>query len=134
MKISGSCLCHKITFTVEGRVSRFAMCYYSRCRKATGSAHASNLFVEANQVDWLTGEENICRYELPEAERFSRAFCGSCGSPVPCLGRDKLRYVIPAGCLDSDPGVRPDVKIYVAHKAPWYQDLEAAEEFDGPPQ
>ncbi len=134
MKISGSCLCKKITFTIEDRFSLFAMCYCSRCRKATGSAHASNLFTEARNVEWLSGEENITRYVLPEAERFSRAFCGTCGSPVPCLSRDKSRYLIPAGCLDSDPGVGPQVQIYVADKAQWYQDLESVEEFDGPPQ
>lgn len=134
MKNSGSCLCNKVTFTTESPYSRFAICYCSRCRKVTGSAHASNLFANANQIEWLSGADNVTRFEYPEAERFSKTFCKTCGSPVPCLSRDGTKIVIPAGSLDSDPGANPDVKIYSADKAHWYQNLESIPEFDGPPK
>jgi hypothetical protein len=33
---------------------------------------------------------------------------------------DGRRAVIPAGCLDDDPGIRPAAHIFVASKAPWH--------------
>jgi hypothetical protein len=134
MKISGSCLCKKITFRIEQAISRFAICYCSRCRKATGSAHASNLFIKPDKIEWISGVDNIKRFELPEAQRFAKAFCDTCGVPVPCLSRDAKRYLIPAGCLDDDPGISPDIRIYNKDKANWYRGLDAIPVFDGPPK
>ena len=132
MKITGACLCKKVQYAIDKPFSRFAICYCSRCRKATGSAHASNLFTQVENLRWLSGEDNISRYELPEAERFSKAFCKSCGAPVPCVSRDGKRVIIPAGSLNTDPGIRPDVKIYHQDKADWYDDLDNIPQFDGP--
>ena len=132
-EISGSCLCGQIRFTVTGPFQRFALCHCSRCRKSTGSAHASNIFTLAGNIKWIAGEALVRRFELPTATRFSKCFCSHCGSPVPSLSRDGQRLLIPAGCLDVDPGVRPQIRIFYADKAPWYENIEAVAPFDGPP-
>ncbi len=131
--ISGSCLCNQVKFTVRGPFQLFALCHCSRCRKATGSAHASNIFTHAENIEWLAGEELVRRYELPTAERFSKCFCAACGSPVPSLSRDGKRLLIPAGSLDVDPGVHPQVRIFLADMAPWYKHLDTAKSFEGAP-
>ena len=43
-----------------------------------------------------------------------------CGSRVPDAFILAPLVAIPAGCLDDDPGLRPDMHIYVEGKAPWF--------------
>jgi hypothetical protein len=109
----------------------FALCHCSRCRKSTGSAHASNIFTDPGNITWHTGQSLVRRFELPSAERFSKCFCSECGSPVPSLSRDGKRLLIPAGSLNSDPGVRPHARIFLASRAAWYENLDSVRSFDG---
>jgi len=80
--LKGSCLCGAVRYTVTGEPQRFYHCHCSRCRKATGTGHATNLFVKG-RLTWDSGEELIRRYKPPQAERFTNAFCTSCGARVP---------------------------------------------------
>jgi hypothetical protein len=130
-ELSGSCLCGKVRFVIEGPVEAFRLCYCSRCRKATGSAHASNLFARAESLRWLSGEDTVRRFELETARYFARCFCGACGSPVPWVSRrDTGIVVIPAGALDDEPDIRPQQRIYCADRADWSSDVEAVPRFD----
>lgn len=130
-EVSGRCLCGDIRFVVRGPFSAFRLCYCSRCRHSTGSAHAANLFTESNNIEWVAGAEQVRRFDLPDAERFSRCFCGRCGSPVPCKSRDGKQLLIPAGSLDEDPGSRPQARIFWAGRAVWYDAGLTCPEYPG---
>ena len=120
-QITGSCLCGDIAFAASNPI-RMMNCHCSRCRLSRGSAHATNLFVAADNFRWRVGADSVANYKLPEADRFSTAFCRRCGSLVPRRsGAGSERINIPAGCLDSDPGVGPIGHIYVGSKAPWFE-------------
>lgn len=119
--IKGSCLCGAVVYEIVAPFKAFRYCHCPRCRKHTGSAHASNLFVVPTQFKWMTGEQGISRFDLPEAERFARCFCQQCGSPVPSLSRDGTYVVVPAGSLDDDPQAVPEHSIYWEARAPWYR-------------
>ncbi|MEM7134594.1 MAG: GFA family protein [Chloroflexota bacterium] len=118
--VSGACLCGEITFNVNGQVSAFHMCHCTRCRRSTGTAHASNIFTAPDNITWLSGEANIRRFELPEAERFAKQFCLKCGSLLPYINRAGTALVIPAGSLIGDPGVVPQDNIFWDERAAWY--------------
>lgn len=133
-EVSGSCLCGKVSFKVTGPFKAFYICHCSRCRRATGSAHASNIFGTPDQLEWLSGEEHIKNYKLPEAERFNKNFCTECGSAVPMISQDGTRLLIPAGTLASDPEIRPDAVIFWADRAEWYRDAQSARRFEGYPE
>lgn len=133
-EIHGSCLCGKVTFKVTGPFTVFYLCHCSRCRRATGSAHASNIFGTPDQLEWLSGEESIKHYKLPEAERFSKNFCTECGSAVPMISKDGTRLLIPAGTLASDPEIRPQANIFWAERAAWYDEALEAHRFDAYPE
>jgi len=126
----GSCLCGKIQFVVRGPYSVFHLCHCSRCRKDSGSAHASKIFTAPENIEWLDGMEFIKRYDLPTAERFAKNFCTECGSPVPYLSRDGKFLIVPAGSLDSDPGITPRDHIFWKDRAPWYDEGLSAPHFD----
>ncbi len=120
LNIEGSCLCRSVRFAVRGLVNEFYTCYCSRCRKETGSAFATNMFVPLDAVVWISGEDRLKRFELPNTSYFCLDFCTQCGSTVPYLSRNRQGYIIPVGTLDGDPGVQPTHQIYWADRAPWF--------------
>jgi hypothetical protein len=114
-------------------VGAFRYCHCGRCQKATGSAHAANLFVSQAQFSWLAGEALITRFDLPGAQRFSVWFCSRCGTRVPHKIRTRDDYLVPAGALDGDPVARPDMSIFAASGACWYADPAALPRHPGYP-
>ena len=127
--ISGSCLCGKVKFELRGPFSSFFVCHCSRCRKATGSAHASNIFTKPEDLSWTAGEDLVRGFKLDSAQSFGRNFCAECGSPVPRVSAERNMVVIPAGSLDEDPGIRPENIIFSCHRAHWYDDISSAPRF-----
>ena len=79
----GSCLCGSVQYEISGEAKKFYHCHCKRCRKATGTGHASNLLVKPGSIKWLKGEESIKGYKVPEAIRFTNRFCSVCGGRVP---------------------------------------------------
>ncbi len=116
----GSCVCGKVAFEYEGAPLRMLNCHCSRCRKARSAAHTTNIFVPLDNFRFRHGEELVRDFPLPGARYFGVAFCSACGSDVPRLSHERKVAVIPAGCLDSDPGMRPSAHIFVGSKAGWF--------------
>jgi len=73
----------------------------------------------AGTIDWLSGEENIQSYQLPEAERFGNTFCSTCGGRVPKFVEQARLVFIPAGSLDDEPEYLPEARIFMGSKANW---------------
>ena len=85
--LTGSCLCGSLSYSVTGEPVRFFHCHCSRCRKSSGTGHASNLFVKTDGISWEGDTDLIKSYKIPDAERFIRTFCSHCGGAVPALNR-----------------------------------------------
>ena len=125
----GSCLCGAVTFTLIGAPDRWFQCHCSRCRRARSAAHASNAFYATSQFAWSTGHELVRNYKLPEAERFTVAFCTRCGGAAP-VERDNVPFiVVPASLFDQAPNMHPQAHIHVASKAPWYTPTDDLPQF-----
>lgn len=132
-KVTGSCLCGKVTYAISGNLGIFQYCHCSRCRKFTGSAFAANLLVSPDDFNWLSGGEYAERYELEEARHFATTFCRQCGSSLPWLAQSGKAIVVPAGTLDQDPLIRPMHNIFCASKAVWYQAPGCLPDYDDLP-
>lgn len=118
--ISGSCLCGSVHYTVKGNAKRFYHCHCQRCRKATGTGHASNLLISPEtSITWTQGEDNLSRYKVPQAERFYNCFCKHCGSPMPRVVTELKAVLIPAGSLDTEPPISPQAHIFWDSRAEW---------------
>ena len=130
----GQCLCGTVKYSITGEVAGFHICYCARCRHATGSAHASNIFTPIASLTWLSGKDNIQRYDLPEAARFGKQFCKTCGSAVPYPNRAGTMVVVPAGTLNAEPGLEPDDKIFCSSRARWVEGIAGKPEFAEYPQ
>ena len=132
--VRGSCLCGDVAFEIRGPFRGFQYCHCSRCRKKTGSTNVANIFVPIEQFEWVRGESQTKRYELPDAKYWSTAFCTECGSAVPWKSRTGKVMVVGAGSLDDDPGERPQLNVYFGSRAPWYvhaSELETHETLPG---
>ena len=128
--VKGSCLCGSVRYQYRGEPLVFQYCHCSRCRKTTGSAHASNIIVRPEQLEWLAGEELLGYYALPGAKDFASAFCKNCGSNLPWRNQSGRAVIIPAGSLDEDPGARPKQSIFYADKADWFIDVNDLPHYD----
>lgn len=117
--LRGSCLCGAVRYRVRAPFMRFVHCHCSRCRKATGSGHSTNLIVEPGNLEWIGGRDHIARYDLPSARSFATTVCRTCGAPVPRLSRDGKRVIVPAGSLDDVPSIQPSARIFWGSRAPW---------------
>ena len=116
--LQGGCFCGNVRYAIAPEFIAYRYCFCSRCRKTRGSAHAANIFVAEHAFRWLEGEDGIRRFDL-EGARFGNCFCGNCGSPVPRQALAGKAYLIPAGTLDTDPGIQPDSVIFWDSRAPW---------------
>ena len=121
---SGSCLCGAVGYEIRPPYAFFQYCHCSRCRKNSGSAHAANILVPEGQFVWTLGEENLRRYEVPEARYYCTAFCSVCGSSLPWRTRNGKFLLVPAGGLDGDPGATLERNIFWDSRACWYERVD----------
>ena len=115
----GSCLCGDVAFEITGTPIRMVHCHCNRCRLGRSAEFATNVIYKDSQFAWTKGASHVREYKVPEAQYFTMAFCERCGSEVPRPSRERGIVVVPAGSLDSDPGVRPEMHIFVGSMAPW---------------
>jgi hypothetical protein len=129
----GSCLCGAIAYEIAGPPQRMFYCHCSRCCRGRSAAHAANVFYATDGFRWVRGEELLTDYQLPEAKYFGTAFCRICGSEMPRVSRERGVAVVPAGSLDTDPGIRPMAHIFVGSKAPWDRITDDLPQFEEMP-
>jgi hypothetical protein len=127
--ITGSCLCGAMTYKISPPYRFFKQCHCSRCRKSTGSAYAANILLPNEQFSWLSGQDQLRRYEVPEAASYNNFFCDTCGSQLPSESRDGRWVLVPAGTLDVDPGATPDKNIFWESRAPWFANPDSLPKF-----
>jgi hypothetical protein len=104
-------------------------CHCSICRKAHGAPFATYLSAKLDDYRLAAGTEVIKQYQ--SSPGFQRSFCSTCGSVVPMMvGK---RVVIPAGCLDDDPGIRPERHIFAASNVSWHPITDSLPQHDAYP-
>jgi hypothetical protein len=121
---TGSCQCGAVRVEVRGGIDSIIHCHCSCCRKASGSAYATNGFVRAEGFRIVQGAEQLRSYA--SATDRLRYFCGVCGSPIYSSNTvDPTRYRLRLGLLDSPISERPIAHTFVSSRAEW-DDLDAA--------
>ncbi|MDN3379760.1 MULTISPECIES: GFA family protein [unclassified Pseudoalteromonas] len=114
----GSCLCKKVAIQIDGLIDSIIHCHCSLCRKSSGTAFATNGFV--NRVDFkvIKGLDSLTAFEFKPGR--IRHFCTACGSPVYSENLDdRARLRLRLGILDSDINERPLSHNFCSSKANW---------------
>lgn len=129
---SGGCLCGAVRFEIHGGIRNIVYCHCSQCRKAQGSAFATNGIVDSAAFRILRGQDKLTAYESTPGQ--FKYFCKICGSPIlskrpAVLGKVRVRL----GTIESDIIERPIAHIFTTSKANWETlcgDLPQYEEFE----
>ncbi len=129
----GSCLCGEIGYEITGAPVRMMNCHCGRCRLGRAAAHATNVFVKLDQFRWVRGAALVTEFKVPDARFHAVAFCSRCGAKVPRPSSERGVVVVPAGSLDTDPGMRAQAHIFVADKAPWFEITGPLPQYPGMP-
>ena len=118
----GKCLCGNVAVKISGDITDILHCHCSLCRKNSGTAFATNGFINSKDFKIISGENSLSTFSFKPGR--NRHFCSNCGSPVYSSNdQDLARYRIRLGILDSDISERPISHNFVSSKANW-------EEFD----
>jgi hypothetical protein len=129
----GECLCGSCRYIITGeKPEAMYLCHCSRCRKETGTIHGANAFFNNAELLWEKGQENITYFKL-EGTRKQRAFCNTCGSPLPRLEGDST-VVLPVGTVDDDTFIEPTAHIYYASRPSWEDKVIDLKRFDELPK
>lgn len=123
---TGSCLCGAVRWRMEGPYARMTNCHCSMCRKAHAAPFATYIRTDSDKFELLSGAESVTVYEA--SDNFKRRFCAHCGSVLWIGEGDQIG--VAAGCLDDDPGIRPQHHIFTASKAPWHVIADDLPQFD----
>ncbi|MDG1996280.1 MAG: GFA family protein [Emcibacteraceae bacterium] len=127
--IKGGCLCGQVSFTLKDEFETFNICHCKQCQQMSGPAHMSNLFTKVDNIEWLSGEDNIVTYDMPGRE-VRNSFCGKCGCNLPYITVSSRVLLVPSGCLEDEPTVKPEQVIFWGERKPWYDELEKVEKFE----
>jgi hypothetical protein len=116
--LTGGCLCGAVRYEVTEPLVHASYCHCTRCQRRTGSAAAVSARVAPGSLRVTSGEELIRSFDPPDG--FSKAFCSACGGALWARSQDDPDViVVRMGTFDSDPGVRPSFRQFVAYAAAW---------------
>ena len=116
--VGGQCLCGAVAFELDcAAVLLFNNCYCKACQRNSGADFVSQLQLPRSGFRWLRGESTIRSFE--SSPGVHRAFCAVCGSRLPMTTLEGDVVPVPVGLLDVDPGLRPEVNIFLESRAEW---------------
>jgi hypothetical protein len=126
----GGCLCGNVRFEITGSIRNIVYCHCSQCRKAQGSAFATNGIVNAADFKILSGADALTGYESTPGQ--TKYFCRFCGSPI--LSKTELRpeqVRVRLGTIESDIFERPLAHVFVTSKANWEEITGDLPQYEG---
>jgi hypothetical protein len=116
---SGSCLCGRIRYEVDGELGPIVNCHCRTCRKAHAAAFNTSARVARGQFRWTRGAEEVAGFESTPGK--TRFFCSRCGSHLRAAWDGASEVVLRVGSLDDDPGAKPRLHIWTSQRAPWHE-------------
>ncbi len=121
----GHCLCGGVRFRIAGPLAPIQVCHCSQCRRAQGTAIATNVPVADAAYTLEAGAALLKAFEATPGKR--RWFCQTCGSPV-YSERDSLPGVkrIRIGLITDDLDVPIEAQYFWGSRASWWTGLAPA--------
>ncbi len=125
-----ACLCGAVKYEIHGAIDDIVYCHCSQCRKAQGSAFASNGNVKKEDFSLVSGADQLTEYESSAGNY--KYFCKQCGSPIMNKKDNRPDVVrIRLGSIESDIRERPQAHIFVTSKANWDHICDDLPQYEG---
>jgi hypothetical protein len=117
-ELTGGCMCGRVRFAVTPPLVSAGYCHCTRCQRRTGTAASAQARIAPNSLRITAGEELVSAYEPPDG--FAKMFCSACGSALWSRHpHDPEVISVRLGAFDTDPGIRPAYRQFVAYAAAW---------------
>ncbi len=117
--LTGGCLCGGVRFEVTEPPLVALYCHCTRCQRRSGSAASANARIAPGSLKVTAGEQLVKSYNAGDGA-FKKAFCSECGSALWSEHPENPDFrAVRLGAFDSDPGIRPSFRQFVAYAAPW---------------
>ena len=113
---TGSCLCGKVSFQLDGALTEPRYCHCANCRKFSGTSPAAWAMARSSQ---LRTHATTAVSEF-NSGRGIRCFCSECGSSVWFKSIDYPDIVgIPLGTIESGDVPKPQMHLWITSKPDW---------------
>lgn len=117
--MTGGCLCGRVRFELTEPPAAAGYCHCTRCQRRTGTASSAQARIDGRTFRLLQGAEHVGAWRHDDGG-FEKCFCRECGAHLFSRDPDSDRFMsIRMSAFDSDPGVRPSWRTFVAYAAPW---------------
>lgn len=113
---TGSCLCGKVAFTIDGDLAPPSACHCGQCRKQSGHVWSSTWTHQDNLS--FTARDTLRWFRASETAR--RGFCSACGSFLFWQHNEEDTISISMGALSAPTGLKLSKHIFVADKGDYY--------------
>ena len=128
---SGGCLCGAIRYEVTGEPVRMAICHCDDCRKATGAAFTTNIFVNEADLRITQGMPKQYRHPTDSGSTMTKEFCPDCGSQLfGYSSRSSGIKHVKVGTIDDASFVKPQLEVYTVRKLPYVRLQEGITHYD----
>jgi hypothetical protein len=117
LPLTGGCNCGGVRFEVTEPLESASWCHCTRCQRRTGTSGSVQARVATGSLRLLAGEELLRAWEPPDG--FAKVFCSACGSSLWSRSPDGEAVAVRFGVFDSDPGIRPSCRQFVAYAPGW---------------
>jgi hypothetical protein len=118
LPLTGGCLCGGVRFEVSELLVSAGYCHCTRCQRRTGTAASASARIAPGSLRILSGHGLLRSYDPPDG--YSKVFCSGCGGHLWSQDPENPEAKnIRMGAFDSDPGIRPSARSFVAYAAPW---------------
>ena len=118
MRITGSCFCGYVRFTLSAEATYACHCHCRSCQRAAGAPFVTWATFPRQAFDVTDGAIS----EHSSSPGVQRGHCAQCGTTL-TYAQDRrpgdIDIVMTA--LDGDPGMAPQAHIWVEDKAPWLE-------------
>ena len=134
VQFTGGCLCGKIRYKVSAKPQYIDNCHCDTCRKATGSAFATNIFVSKDDLVVTQGEPKSFSHNADSGNTVTKEFCANCGSQLFGYGTKRPDAKnIKVGSIDDANFVQPIANLYMKRALPFTQIDPSLDGFDEMP-
>ncbi|HEX9427237.1 MAG TPA: GFA family protein [Candidatus Polarisedimenticolia bacterium] len=116
--LTGGCLCGRVRYEITAPPLSAGYCHCTRCQRRTGTAAAPSARLAPGSLRVVSGQELIKAWR--PLEGFAKLFCSNCGGALWSQSQQDPEVIsVRMGTFDTDPGIRPSARAYVAYAAPW---------------
>lgn len=117
-RVTGSCLCGTIRFSIAPPTLFCGHCHCSMCRRSHGAGFVTWFAVPRTRFRLEAGEASLVRY--PSSDHGTRSFCALCGSSLFCESRRHPEQIdIVLANMEGSIDRPPQVHVYYDDRAEW---------------